>query len=103
MWRSRKPLYVQTYRGFESLSLRQYYVYWHPRRPILPVHDEVVFPEVNKDFMLIALIAAFWHVLGEAGEFGTLKVKSKRLVCGEIEDEVIELDLNRGEQRRGRA
>ena len=24
MWRSRKPLYVQTYRGFESLSLRQY-------------------------------------------------------------------------------
>jgi hypothetical protein len=23
MWRSRKPLYVQTYRGFESLSLRQ--------------------------------------------------------------------------------
>ena len=33
--------------------------------------------------------------LGEAGEFGTLKVKSKRLVCGEIEEEVIELDLNR--------
>ena len=63
--------------------------------PVLPVHDEVVFPEVNKDFMLIALIAAFWHVLGEAGEFGTLKVKAKRLVCGEIEEEVIELDLNR--------
>ncbi|MDA0831565.1 MAG: hypothetical protein O3A05_10340 [Proteobacteria bacterium] len=36
-----------------------------------------------------------WHVLGEAGEFGTLKVKAKRLVCGEIEEEVIELDLNR--------
>ena len=35
--------------------------------------------------------------LGEAGEFGTLKVKAKRLVCGEIEEEVIELDLNRGE------
>ncbi|MDA1012524.1 MAG: hypothetical protein O3C12_07635 [Proteobacteria bacterium] len=63
--------------------------------PVLPVHDEVVFPAVNKDFMLIALIAAFWHVLGEAGEFGTLKVKAKRLVCGEIEEEVIELDLNR--------
>ena len=33
--------------------------------------------------------------LGESGEFGTLKVKAKRLVCGEIEEEVIELDLNR--------
>jgi hypothetical protein len=63
--------------------------------PVLPVHDEVVFPAVNKDFMLIALIAAFWHVLGEAGEFGTLKVKAKRLVFREIEEEVIELDLNR--------
>lgn len=63
--------------------------------PVLPVHDEVVFPAVNKDFMLIALIASFWHVLGGAGEFGTLKVKAKRLVCGEIEEEVIELDLNR--------
>jgi hypothetical protein len=28
-----------------------------------------------------------------------LKVKAKRLVCGEIEDEVIELDLNRGMSR----
>jgi hypothetical protein len=27
--------------------------------------------------------------------FGTLKVKAKRLVFGEIEEEVIELDLNR--------
>ena len=33
--------------------------------------------------------------LGEAGEFGTLKVKAKRLVSGEIEEEVIDLDLNR--------
>jgi len=63
--------------------------------PVVPVHDEVVFPEVHKDFLLIALIAAFWHLLGEAGEFGTLKVKAKRLVCGEIEEEVIELNLNR--------
>ena len=55
----------------------------------------MVFPEVNKDFMLTALLASFWYVLGEAGEFGILKVKAKRLVCGEIEEEVIELDLNR--------
>jgi hypothetical protein len=32
------------------------------------------------------------------GQFGTLKVKAKRLVCGEIEEEVIELDLNRGDE-----
>jgi hypothetical protein len=36
-------------------------------------------------------------LIGEAEEFGTLKVKAKRLVCGEIEEEVIELDLNRGD------
>ena len=35
--------------------------------------------------------------LGEAGEFGTLKLKAKRLVCGQIEEEVIELDQNSGE------
>jgi hypothetical protein len=34
-------------------------------------------------------------LIDEAGEFGTLQVKVKRLVCGEIEEEVIELDLNR--------
>ena len=65
--------------------------------PVLPVHDEVVFPQNHKTFMITALIASFWHVLGEAGEFGTLKVKAKRLGCGEIGEEVIELDLNRGE------
>ena len=37
-------------------------------------------------------------LIGEAGEFGTLKVKAKRLVCGEIKEEVIELDLNRGDR-----
>ncbi len=63
--------------------------------PVLPVHDEVVFPQNHKTFMITALMASFWHVLGEAGEFGTLKVKAKRLVCGEIEEEVIELDLNK--------
>jgi len=35
--------------------------------------------------------------LGESGGGGALKVKAKRLVCGEIEEEVIELDLNRGD------
>ena len=34
--------------------------------------------------------------LGEAGDFGALKVKAKRLVCGELEEEVVELDMNRG-------
>ena len=33
--------------------------------------------------------------LGEAGDSGALKVKAKQLVSGEIEEEVIELDLNR--------
>ena len=33
--------------------------------------------------------------LGEAGDSRALKVKAKRLVSGEIEEEVIELDLNR--------
>jgi len=33
--------------------------------------------------------------LGEAGEFGTLKVKAKRLVCEDTEEEVIELGMNR--------
>jgi hypothetical protein len=36
--------------------------------------------------------------LGEAGEFGTLKVKAKRLVYGDIKEGVIELDLDRGEE-----
>ena len=35
--------------------------------------------------------------IGEAGEFGTLKVKAKRLVYEEIEEEAIDLDLNREE------
>jgi hypothetical protein len=35
--------------------------------------------------------------LGEAGEFGTLKVKAKRLVCGEVGEEVIEVNLDKGE------
>ena len=34
--------------------------------------------------------------LGEAGEFGVLQVKEKWLVSGEVGEEVIELDLNRG-------
>ena len=35
--------------------------------------------------------------LGEAGDSGAMKVKAKRLIFGEIEEEVIELDLNIGE------
>ena len=34
---------------------------------------------------------------------GALKVKAKRLVCGETEEEIMELDMNRTEQRRERA
>jgi len=35
--------------------------------------------------------------LAESREFGGLKLKEKRLVCGEIEEEVVKLDLSRGE------
>ena len=63
--------------------------------PVLPVHDEMVFPENQKGFMLAAVIAAFWVVLGEAGEFGTLQVKVKRLISGKVQDEQISLELSR--------
>ena len=63
--------------------------------PVLPVHDEVVFPEEHRGFVLSALVGAFWYVLGEPGEFGTLKVKAKRIVGPRIEHQPIEIDLNR--------
>lgn len=37
-------------------------------------------------------------LIGEAGEFGTLKVKEKYLILGEIKEELIELDLNRRDE-----
>ena len=62
--------------------------------PVLPVHDELVFPQNHKYFIYIALMDAFSDVLGEAGQFGVLKVKEKCLVSGIVKEEVIELDLD---------
>ena len=66
--------------------------------PVLPVHDELVFPQNHKYFIYIALMDAFSDVLGEAGQFGTLKVKQKCLILGEIKEELIELNLDKGDE-----
>ena len=63
--------------------------------PVLPVHDEIVFPENRKDFVISAIGAAFWAVLGFAGEFGSLRMKLKKIVSGITEERLIDLDLNR--------
>jgi hypothetical protein len=62
--------------------------------PVLPVHDELVFPQNHKYFIYIALMDAFSDVLGRAGQFGILKVKEKCLVSGMVKEEAIELDLD---------
>jgi len=62
--------------------------------PVLPVHDEVVFPQSHKYFIYIALMDAFSDVLGGAGQFGVLKVREKCLVSGIVKEEAIELDLD---------
>ena len=63
--------------------------------PVLPVHDEIVFPENRRDFVISAIGAAFWAVLGFSGEFGSLRMKAKRMVSGATEEELLDLDLNR--------
>ena len=62
--------------------------------PVLPVHDELVFPQNHKYFIYIVLMDAFSDVLGGAGQFGVLKVKEKCLVSGIVKEEAIELDLD---------
>ena len=62
--------------------------------PVLPVHDELVFPQNHKYFIYIALMDAFSDVLGEAGQFGVLKVKEKCLVSETVTVKAVELDLN---------
>ena len=61
--------------------------------PVLPVHDELVFPQNHKYFIYLALMDAFSDVLGGAGQFGILKVKEKWLVSETVKVEVVELDL----------
>ena len=43
--------------------------------PVLPVHDEVVFPETQLEIMKYVLAKAFSWTFGEAGSFGRLRVK----------------------------
>ena len=62
--------------------------------PVLPVHDELVFPQSHKYSIYIALIDAFWEVLGKAGQFGILQVKEKCLVSETVTVKAVELDLN---------
>jgi hypothetical protein len=37
-------------------------------------------------------------LIGESGEFGILKVKQKCLILGEIKEELIELNLDKGDE-----
>ena len=63
--------------------------------PVLPVHDEVVFPEDKVEWVMAALIAAFWFVLGERGQFGDLKIKLKINSSGGVIQENQVLHLGR--------
>ena len=59
--------------------------------PVLPVHDEVVFPEDRQSDVEGILKEAFKWTFNDAGDFGRLKVKASRL--GQ-ESDVIQLDLS---------
>ena len=59
--------------------------------PVLPIHDEVVFPEDRQSDVEGILKEAFKWTFNEAGDFGRLKVKASRL--GQ-ESDVIQLDLS---------
>ena len=58
--------------------------------PVLPVHDEVVFPENKQSDVEDILKEAFRWTFNDAGDFGQLKVKASRLGR---ESEVVQLDL----------
>ena len=59
--------------------------------PVLPVHDEVVFPEDNQADIEDILKEAFKWTFNDAGDFGHITVKASRL--GK-EPEAIQLDLS---------
>jgi len=47
--------------------------------PVIPVHDEVVFPEPYMFVVKGFLIAAWQQVLHDAGRFGNLPIKTKAI------------------------
>ena len=51
--------------------------------PVLPVHDEVVFPETQLEIMKYVLAKAFSWTFGSAGDFGSLKVNVSDSLSGE--------------------
>lgn len=58
--------------------------------PVLPVHDEVVFPETQLEIMKYVLAKAFSWTFGSAGDFGSLKVK---ITDSSLDERGLELDL----------
>lgn len=60
--------------------------------PVLPVHDEVVFPETQLEIMKYVLSKAFSWTFGSAGDFGSLKVK---LTDSFLDESGLELDLSK--------
>ena len=58
--------------------------------PVLPVHDEVVFPETQLEIMKYVLAKAFSWTFGDAGNFGSLKVKVTR---PDMSEDKLDLDL----------
>jgi hypothetical protein len=52
--------------------------------PVLPVHDEFVFPSDRQSFMEILLQRAFQHTFGDSGRYGTLKFKIARFAMKEM-------------------
>ena len=58
--------------------------------PVLPVHDEVVFPETQLEIMKYVLARAFSWTFGNAGSFGLIKVK---VTDSEMVEDRLELNL----------
>ena len=60
--------------------------------PVLPVHDEVVFPKAKLEIMRHVLAKAFSWTFGSAGNFGSLKVK---ITDSSLDESGLELSLNK--------
>ena len=60
--------------------------------PVLPVHDEVVFPETQLEILKYVLAKAFSWTFGSAGNFGSLKVK---ITDSSLDERSLELSLNK--------
>ena len=58
--------------------------------PVLPVHDEVVFPETQLEIMKYLLAKAFSWTFGNAGKFGSLTVK---VTNPDMSEDKLDLDL----------